>query len=172
MKEITDEYMQEQISRTKEYCIMILKAGPNRNMAGSEQIVWEHGRRNFSLRSGGVLSIVCPIADSSGISGIKIFNAGMERVQSIMDEDPGVKAGIFVYEIHTCQSFPGDSCHKEKPVYGRPLIFLWFFLFFYGGILLIGQTFAPFKLPIAHEYRFLISGGSSFSGIGSNPSDV
>jgi hypothetical protein len=25
-----------------------------------------------------------------------------------MDEDPGVKAGIFVYEVHACRGFPGD----------------------------------------------------------------
>jgi hypothetical protein len=26
-----------------------------------------------------------------------------------MDEDPAVKAGVFVYEVHPCRSFPGDS---------------------------------------------------------------
>ncbi len=30
-------------------------------------------------------------------------------MQAIMDEDSGVKAGIFVYEIHASRSFPGDS---------------------------------------------------------------
>ncbi|MBI1279492.1 MAG: hypothetical protein GC179_15285 [Anaerolineaceae bacterium] len=32
-----------------------------------------------------------------------------ELMQAIMDEDSGVKAGIFVYEIHASRSFPGDS---------------------------------------------------------------
>jgi hypothetical protein len=73
MKEITDEYMQEMISRTKEYCMVILRAGQNRGMAGAEKIIWEHGRRNFSLRADGVLSIVCPVADGSDISGNSIF---------------------------------------------------------------------------------------------------
>jgi hypothetical protein len=26
-----------------------------------------------------------------------------------MEDDPGVKAGVFVYEVHPCRSFPGDS---------------------------------------------------------------
>jgi hypothetical protein len=26
----------------------------------------------------------------------------------MMDEDPGVKTGIFMQEIHICRSFPGD----------------------------------------------------------------
>jgi hypothetical protein len=71
-------------------------------------IIWEHGRRNFALRDEGVLSIVCPIADGSDVSGVGIFNAGVERVRRIMDGDPGVQAGIFTYEVHPCRSFPGD----------------------------------------------------------------
>jgi hypothetical protein len=102
MIEITDDYMQGMISRTKEYCIVILKAGPNRNMPGARKIIREHGRRNFSLRAEGILSIICPVADETDINGIGIFTADAGKVRSIMDEDPGVKSGIFVFEIHTC----------------------------------------------------------------------
>ena len=31
-----------------------------------------------------------------------------------MDEDPGVKARIFFYDIHPTVSFPGDSLPKQK----------------------------------------------------------
>lgn len=108
MTEITDDFMRQMISRTKDYCIVILKAGPNRNKAGVEKIIWEHGRRNFTLREDGRLSIVCPVSDGSDVSGIGIFNSSIEEVKRIMDEDPGVKEGVFVYEIHACRSFPGD----------------------------------------------------------------
>ncbi len=108
MTEITDEFMRQMISQTKNYCIVILKAGPNRNKPGVEKIIWEHGRRNFKLRADGLLSIVCPVSDGSDVSGIGIFNANLDEVKSIMDEDPGVKEGVFVYEIHACRSFPGD----------------------------------------------------------------
>lgn len=108
MTEITDEFMRQMISRTKNYCIVILKAGPNRNKPGVEKIIWEHGRRNFALHADGRLSIVCPVSDGSDVSGIGIFNAGIDEVKRIMDEDPGVKEGVFVYEIHVCRSFPGD----------------------------------------------------------------
>jgi len=109
MTAITDEYMREMLSRTRKYSIVILKAGPNKNKDGAEKIIWEHGRRNFELRADGVLSIVCPISDGSNVSGIGIFNATIEEVKKIMDEDPGVKAGVFVYEIHECRSFPGAT---------------------------------------------------------------
>ncbi len=76
---------------------------------GAEKIIWEHGRRNFALREDGMLSIVCPVIDGSDVRGIGIFNTGVEETRKIMDEDPGVKAEIFVYELHACRSFPGDT---------------------------------------------------------------
>ncbi len=105
---ITNEDMRKKMAQTKEYCVVILKAGPNRHIPGVEKIIWEHGRRNFALREEGELSIVCPVADGSEVSGIGIFNAGIDRVRAIMDEDPGVREGVFVHEIHPCRSFPGD----------------------------------------------------------------
>jgi hypothetical protein len=109
---ITDELMRQRISATRNYCIVILKAGPKKNEEGAEKIIWEHGRRNFALRADGVLSIVCPISDGSNVAGIGIFNAPVEEVKKIMDEDPAVKAGVLIYETHACRSFPGDSLPK------------------------------------------------------------
>jgi hypothetical protein len=109
MTSITDDFMRQMISGTKNYCIVILKAGPKRNLPGTDKIIWEHGRRNFALRANGILPIVCPVSDGSNVSGVGIFNADIDEVRLIMDEDPGVKEEIFIYEIHACRSFPGDS---------------------------------------------------------------
>lgn len=109
MPPITDDFMRSMLAATKTYSILILKAGPNRQMPGVEKIVWEHARRNFQLRADGLLSIVCPVMDGSEVSGIGIFNAGVEETRALMDEDPGVQAGVFVYEVHPSRSFPGDS---------------------------------------------------------------
>jgi len=109
MTTITDEYMLQMRATARNYCLMILKAGPNKHEDGAEKIIWEHGRRNHALRADGLLSIVCPVSDGSEVSGIGIFNASVEEVTKIMDEDPGVKAGVFVYELHPCRGFPGDS---------------------------------------------------------------
>ena len=106
---ISDEFMQEMLATTRKYCVVILKVGPKRNEEGVEKIVWEPVRRNFALRAEGMLSIVCPIADGSEVTGVGIFNADVEEVKKLMDEDPGVKAGAIVYEIHACRSFAGDS---------------------------------------------------------------
>ena len=103
------------LSRTRDYSIVILKAGPNRSRPGAEKIIWEHARRNFLLRARGVLPIVCPVTDGSDLAGIGIFNADIDLVKSIMDQDPAVKEGILVYEAHPCRSFPGD-CLTEKEI--------------------------------------------------------
>jgi hypothetical protein len=107
--EITDEFMRDRLAKSRTYSLMILKAGPNYGTDGSERIIWEHGRRNFSLRAEGLLSIVCPVPDDSEVCGIGIFNADADRVRELMDGDPGVQAGVFVYELHLCRGFPGDA---------------------------------------------------------------
>ena len=106
---ISDDTMRQMLPTTKSYSILILKAGPKRHHPGIEPILWEHGRRNFALREAGLLSIVCPISDDSDVDGIGIFNASADDVKTLMEEDPAVQAGIFVYEIHPARSFPGDS---------------------------------------------------------------
>ena len=113
MTTITDEYMWEMLSKTRQYCVVILRSTPKRHEEGTDKIVWEHGRRNFVLRAEGLLPIVCPISDGSEVSGIGIFDASPEEVKKIMDEDPGVQAGIFVYEVHVCRGFPGSSLPGE-----------------------------------------------------------
>ena len=109
MQTITDDYMREMLPKAKTYSIVILKAGPKRHEPGVESIIWEPGRRNFALRADGVLAIVCPVNDGSGVTGVGIFNAGVEETKKIMDDDPGVKVGVFVYEVHPCRGFPGSS---------------------------------------------------------------
>jgi hypothetical protein len=97
------------MTKTKNYSLVILKTGPRHSDPGVDKIIWEHGRRNFLLRADGLLSIVCPVRDESKLCGIGIFKSGLEETKNIMDEDPGVQAGVFIYEVHPCRSFPGDS---------------------------------------------------------------
>lgn len=109
MTTITDEFMYEMFPKTKEYCIVLLKPVAGVDHPDVQKIIWEHGRRNFALRADGLLSIVCPVTEETGVSGLCIFNSSIEETKKIMDDDPAVQAGIFVYEVHPCRSFPGDS---------------------------------------------------------------
>jgi hypothetical protein len=112
MKEITDEWMMQMISLAKLFSIVLLKSGSNYDTSESQPIIWEHARHNFELREKGLLSIICPVSDESDLKGIGIFNADMEQTKEIMEGDPGVMAGVFIYEVHTARSFPGDSLPK------------------------------------------------------------
>lgn len=109
MAEISNEYMQQMLGAIRSYCAVILKPGPNISIEGNENIIWEHGRYNFGMRADGLLSIVCPVVNGNNIRGIGIFNATEEKVNELMKNDPAIKAGIFIYEILTVRSFPGDS---------------------------------------------------------------
>jgi hypothetical protein len=106
--EISDDYMRQMAATSREYCVVILHSTPRRSEPGVETVIWEHARRNFAMRVDGVLSIVCRVADESDVQGIGIFNATPDETRAIMDEDPGVLAGVFTYEVHQGRSFPGD----------------------------------------------------------------
>ena len=112
MTTITDEFMQRSLAQSKVYSMMILRQGPKWEQPDRDKIIWEHGRRNFQLRADGVLSIVCPVTDGGDIKGIGIFNATVEETNRIMNEDPGVKAAVFIHETHLCRGFPGDALAK------------------------------------------------------------
>src|SRR5579871_415359 len=104
MTPITDDEMRQMMTTTRPYTVIILKATPKLQEPGMDKIVWEHGRRNFQLRAEGKLSVVMPIRDGSGVTGVGIFNATAEETKAIMDGDPGVQAGIFTYELHPSRS--------------------------------------------------------------------
>jgi hypothetical protein len=109
MTEISDEYMHEMLGKSKTYTAMLLRATEKANEPDARKIIWEHGRRNFALRAEGKLPIVCPATDDSDWAGIGIFNATPDEVDQIMQDDPGVKAGLFTYELHPVRGFPTSS---------------------------------------------------------------
>ena len=106
--EITDEYMNEMRGQAKDYSFVLLTKTAAFG-EDSRPTVWEHGRRNFSLRAQGMVPIVCPITDDSALAGFYVFNASPDEARRIMTEDPGVQAGLFTFDVHPCQGFPGDA---------------------------------------------------------------
>src|SRR5437588_13080557 len=107
---ITDDFMKSAMTRTRPYTVMLLHRTPAFGETGARAIVWEHGRRNFQLRAEGTLAIVVPIPEEgSPIVGIGIFTTSVEETTRIMQEDPGVKAGIFTFGVRGGRSFPGGA---------------------------------------------------------------
>ena len=111
---ITDEFMREMRAKARVYSLVLLRQAARYDEPEAGAIIWEHGRRNHSLRAGGVLAIVCPIADNTEWAGIGIFDKTPEETARIMDEDPAVQANVLSYEVHPVHGFPGDSLPPEK----------------------------------------------------------
>ncbi len=107
--DITDEFMHERLKLLKGYTLVLISQGPNWDSPDRNAIVWEHGRRNFGLRRQGDLAIVCPVGDDTPLSGLYIFSTDAETATAIMEGDPGVRSGVFVFEVHPIVGFPGDS---------------------------------------------------------------
>jgi hypothetical protein len=105
---ITDDYMHERLGKAKPYALVVLRPTPRYFQEDSHPVVWEHGRRNMALQAAGIMPIVCPVGDDE-ISGIGIFNTDTDEARTIMTNDPGVRAGIFTFQVHACRAFPGDS---------------------------------------------------------------
>ena len=60
------------------------------------------------LREEGLFYIVYPIFNGNDMAGVAIFDVSFEETKKIMDEDPGVKASVFIYEIFIYHVFcPG-----------------------------------------------------------------
>lgn len=109
MPQVTDEYMQEMLDKSKTYTAMLLRVTAKASEPDAPKIIWEHGRRNFALRAEGKLPIVCPAIDASDWAGIAVFDAPPEEVDRIMADDPGIKAGLFTYELHPVCGFPNST---------------------------------------------------------------
>lgn len=106
---ISDDTMRARLTGTSGYTAVLLRATDALIRPAVDSIVWEHGRRNMALVEAGLLAVVLPVADDTDLSGIGIFAASADDTCVIMDDDPGVRAGIFSYEIHPVRGFPGAS---------------------------------------------------------------
>ncbi|GAA1971404.1 hypothetical protein [Microbacterium deminutum] len=106
---ISDEAMSRIRATTKPYTVVVLRPGPNRHSEGADAIIFEHGRRNMALRAQGTMAIVLPVGGDADISGIGVFDRSLDEVREIIDGDPGVEAGVFVYDLYESRGFPGDA---------------------------------------------------------------
>ena len=107
LPQITDESMRERLSGAGGYTLAVLRVTDAFVRPDVDATVWEHGRRNMQLAEAGLLPIVLPANDDSDVAGFGIFAATAHDTRTIMDDDPGVRAGIFTYELHPVRGFPG-----------------------------------------------------------------
>ena len=110
---ITDDYMKGRLSQSRDYTLLILKRTAKFKRPEVDPIIWEHGRRNMALQQAGLMPIVCPARDTGEYAGIGILTVPIDRAAEILNEDPGVKAGILTFEVHPVGGFPGSVLPTE-----------------------------------------------------------
>jgi uncharacterized protein YndB with AHSA1/START domain len=106
---ISDDTMRARLATTSSYSAMVLRATDAFIRPAVDPIVWEHGRRNMALAEAGLLSVVLPVTDDTDVAGFGIFAVSVDDTRAIMQDDPGVRAGIFSYDVHPVRGFPGAA---------------------------------------------------------------
>lgn len=110
LPKITDQEMRTIIQYSQPYSVVVLRAGPKFGTPEAKDLIWEHSRRNFSLRAKGDLAVILGVTeDDSDIRGFGIFDKDVETTAKIMNDDPGVQAGVFEFDVHPVRGFPGDA---------------------------------------------------------------
>ena len=79
----------------------------------SEQPLKEHGKYMLSLYVKGSMKLAGPLTDNAG-GAVVLAVADESEAKAIVTEDPAVKSGIFVYEMHPWELRPWDKYAKKK----------------------------------------------------------
>lgn len=96
----------------QKYFVAFLKSGPKRNQPEEEaaQIQAEHLAHLEKLYKQGKTSLSGPFDDDGEIRGIVVFNTPtLEEARKLANQDPAVKAGRLVVEIHPWWSVKGGT---------------------------------------------------------------
>lgn len=112
MKDITNDYIEDQISRGKKYTLVIKKAGPIRDQSEKEvkEIQEAHLKHLFTLKEKGILLINGPVLNHPEIKGIGIYHScDKDEVFDLASQDPAVKAGRLVVEVYEWFGIPGAA---------------------------------------------------------------
>jgi uncharacterized protein YciI len=78
----------------------------------SEQPLKEHGKYMLGLYMKGSMKLAGPLTDNAG-GAVVLDVADEAQAKAIVAEDPAVKSGIFVYEMHPWELKPWDEYAKK-----------------------------------------------------------
>ena len=95
----------------KEYFLCLLKAGPTRDQdsATAAQIQAGHLAHIDAMWKAGQVAIAGPMGDDGDLRGILVFTvSSKEEAEKLVAEDPAVKAGRLVTEVHPWWAMKGS----------------------------------------------------------------
>ena len=100
----------EPATSDKKTFLVIYRPGPNwvEGKPVTAQTPKEHGKYMLSLFQKGTLKFAGPFTDDAG-GAVVLEVADDSEAQSIAAEDPAVKTGVFLYEIHPWRLVPWEK---------------------------------------------------------------
>ena len=102
----------EQKYEMKTYYLVFLKKGPNRTQDSvtTSKLLEQHMAHLTKMADEGKMDICGPLLEDGDIRGICIYNvASAEEAQKFANEDPMIKAGRVIAEVHPFYSAKGVS---------------------------------------------------------------
>jgi uncharacterized protein YciI len=115
----TDEQQQEE---TKTTYLVIYRPGPGW-LAGkpvSEQPLKEHGKYMLSLYIKGSMKLAGPLTDNTG-GAVLLAVANEAEAKALVTDDPAVRSGVFVYEMHPWKLQPWEEFAKKAKSAAEPV---------------------------------------------------
>jgi len=100
------------LATIKPYVLVILTKGPNYGLSDTPRIIQsEHLPYVFQQRRDNQMVLTMPVMDNnSSLAAVAIYDTGdKEMVKKLLDKDPAIMAGVFLYEIVTGMGLPGDQ---------------------------------------------------------------
>jgi uncharacterized protein YciI len=95
----------------KKYFLCLLKTGPNRDQdsATAAQIQAGHLAHIDAMAKAGQVAIAGPMGDDGDLRGILVFTvSSKEEAEKLEAEDPAVKAGRLIMEVHPWWAMKGS----------------------------------------------------------------
>ena len=103
-----------QETATKATYLVLYRPGPAW-LAGKsvmEQPLKEHGKYMLSLYTKGSMKLAGPLTDNAG-GAVLLEVANEAEAKAIVANDPAVKSGVFVYEMHPWKLQPWEDFAKK-----------------------------------------------------------
>jgi uncharacterized protein YciI len=106
---------EQQQSAAKMTFLVIYRPGPSWLVGKpvSGQPLKEHGKYMLSLYVKGSMKLAGPLTDNAG-GAVVLAVADESEAKATVTEDPAVKVGIFMYEMHPWELKPWDKYTKKK----------------------------------------------------------